>query len=78
MANVYLKSKKQKDNGSVDKTFAVDWVDLEAEFVVNETGDGWEIDYIHVIKGDKDEIEEIVDHYMMNEYEFDETEYAAN
>ena len=53
-------------------------MDLEAEFVVNETGDGWEIDYIHVIKGDKDEIEEIVDHYMMNEYEFDETEYAAN
>lgn len=70
MAHVYLKEKATYKN-HVEKTFSIEWFDIEASFVVNEFTNDWEIERIDVVRGDADAINEIVDMHMKDNYIFE-------
>lgn len=71
MTHISLKYEEAQADGSVNKTFAVEWIDLEAEFTINEDEKGWEVIDVRTIRGDATEVQEVVDEYMNNEYVFE-------
>lgn len=70
MTNVYLSDIKKYEN-KIQKTFTVEWFGINATFIVNEYKDDVEIDSISVIHGDIDHINEIIDHHLKYNYEFE-------